>query len=483
MLTIDEAFVDAAAPNAAAIKNGRTLVLKGKFARLHKSDDGMLLFGECAGSGSSPYQCSSDFVRPDKPVHRCTCPSRQFPCKHCLGLMYAYVQGKPFTVEEVPEEIAGKREQAQVREEKKKERADKPKKQNKAALAKKIDAQLVGIDLLETLLHDLVRLGMGNTNAKTAAQIEEQAKQLGNAYIPGAQAALHAYTGLFLDEEGRFDAELSPSQREAIYSDALDQLTRLRALVKQGRAYLEKRRDDPELAPETETAIAAWLGHAWQLRELKDVGLVENDVELVQLSFCSYDDRARKAWVDTGIWMQLASGRIVQTQTIRPYQAAFLKADDSFFHVAQVPELCIYPGDQNPRVRWESMVPRPLEKADVDKVRQHARRDFTAAIKEVKGRLKAPLSDPHPVLALAFERIGRVGDLTVMEDAQGARLVLTDEGMKEEPPSAYLLELLPPELLSRQVLVARFRHDLDQRTLRVKPLAFVTDDRVVRLTW
>ena len=51
MIAIDNAYVDAAAPNADAAKNGRGLVLKNKLANLHVSDDGALLFGECQGSG------------------------------------------------------------------------------------------------------------------------------------------------------------------------------------------------------------------------------------------------------------------------------------------------------------------------------------------------------------------------------------------------------------------------------------------------
>ena len=38
-----------------------------------------------------------------------------------------------------------------------------------------------------------------------------------------------------------------------MFSDALDHLARLHTLVKQGRAYLSKRLDDPDLKPETET--------------------------------------------------------------------------------------------------------------------------------------------------------------------------------------------------------------------------------------
>ncbi len=116
MISIDEASVDSAAPNAEAAKNGRGLVLKNKFVKLHITEDETLLFGECEGSGKEPYRCSCDFLRPESPTHRCSCPSRQFPCKHCLGLMYAYVQGKKFTKARSPRgppgearEVAGPR--------------------------------------------------------------------------------------------------------------------------------------------------------------------------------------------------------------------------------------------------------------------------------------------------------------------------------------------------------------------------------------
>src|SRR6516162_6225875 len=136
MIAIDEQFVDAAAPNAEAAKNGRGLVLKNKLANLHVSDDGTLLFGECQGSGKQPYQCSCDFTRPDQPTYRCSCPSRQFPCKHCLGLLYAFAQKKQFTPAPVPADVQGKREKLAARAEKKTADAETPKQVNQAALAK-----------------------------------------------------------------------------------------------------------------------------------------------------------------------------------------------------------------------------------------------------------------------------------------------------------------------------------------------------------
>ncbi len=483
MISIDEGYVDSAAPNPEASKNGRGLVLKNKFTKLHISEDESILFGECQGSGKDPYRCSCDFARPDQPTHRCNCPSRQFPCKHCLGLMYAYaLQTKKFTSAVVPEDVQAKREKVQARVEKKQADAEKPKQVDKKALAKKIKAQLDGIDVLERLTYDLVRLGIGNMNAKLASEMEEQAKQLGNAYLPGAQAALHNYTKLFSGDDGKF-AELSAARREQIYSEALDQLSRLHALVKQGRAYLQRRLDDPELKPETDSSIAAWLGQAWQLRELKDAGLVETDAILVQLAFNSHDDIARQEYVDTGVWMSLGNGRIRLTQNFRPYKAAkFIKSDDSFFQAAQVKELCVYPGDVNPRIRWDGMLPRPLEPKDIETIRKWGQPDFAAAVKEIKTHLKGPLADKQPICALNFKRLGKIGEAFVAEDLKGDRLVMTDAGMAEEPPSCHLLSLLPKSSFEGNTLIARFRHDLDTRKLQIKPLSIVTPTSIIRLT-
>jgi len=482
MFALDEATITRLAPNADALKNGRGLVLKNNFVELHHDADGTILFGACQGSGKTPYQCSADFALPEQPTFRCTCPSRQFPCKHGLGLLFAYVLKKSFTAAEVPADLAAKREKLTEKKEKAKEPA-KPKTVNKGALAKKIQAQLNGLDVLETLAHDLMRHGLGNMNAKLARETEEQAKQLGDAYLPGAQAALHDYTRLFYGDNGKF-TDLAARERERIASDALDQLSRLKAIAKQGRVYLQNRLDDPDLKPDTESGIAAWLGHAWQLTELKAAGLVEDNAELLQLAFHTYDDAARREYVDIGVWIDLKSGRVRRTQKYRPYKAAKLIAsDDSVFDVMQVPELYIYPGDANPRIRWDGLTTRPATPQDFETVRGQASKDFTATIKEVKGRLKAPLADKQPIHLLHAAKLGQVGSEFVIEDAKGERLVLTDAGWSEEPPTCHLLSYLPGDCFADCAVAVRFHHNLDAGTLRVKPLSFVRKSGVLRLTF
>src|SRR5882757_3820539 len=125
-MEINDAYADTLAPNAAAIKNARGVVLKKKLVGLFRSPDGTLLFGDCKGSGAENYRPSADFSDPTKPVYRCTCPSHQFPCKHSLALLYAHAQGSKFVEKEVPADIGEKRVKMQQRVEKKKVEADKP---------------------------------------------------------------------------------------------------------------------------------------------------------------------------------------------------------------------------------------------------------------------------------------------------------------------------------------------------------------------
>jgi hypothetical protein len=291
-------------------------------------------------------------------------------------------------------------------------------------------------------------------------------------------------TGLFYRSQISSEDELKSSERERIYSLALDQLNRLQSLCKQGRKYLNSRLEDPELKPETETDIAAWLGHAWQLRELKDAGLVQVGVELMQLAFNSHDDWTRREFVETGVWLNLQSGAVQLTRNYRPYHAArHIREDDSCFHVVVCPELCIYPGNLNPRVRWEASEPRPANQSDQLRARDHAKTDLRAVIKDVKTQLKSPLGDRHPFVLLKYRALGRAGEDVVLEDPAGERLVLADDNHDGEPATLPLLAMLPKAVQKDQAMLVRFHHDLDSQKLRAKPLSIVTDTEMVRLTY
>jgi len=60
-----------------------------------------LIWGECQGSGATPYRIS---VTEADAGYKCSCPSRKFPCKHSLALMWIRAEGKlSFTPADAPD--------------------------------------------------------------------------------------------------------------------------------------------------------------------------------------------------------------------------------------------------------------------------------------------------------------------------------------------------------------------------------------------
>src|SRR5215475_3570963 len=78
------------APDQASLGAALKLVKPAKWPVLGGDAGTTLLWGECQGSGSAPYRvvlATADLG------YKCTCPSRKFPCKHVLALMWQYCDG------------------------------------------------------------------------------------------------------------------------------------------------------------------------------------------------------------------------------------------------------------------------------------------------------------------------------------------------------------------------------------------------------
>ena len=71
--------VEKAAPDASSLTAARKLAVPGPWSETGSTDT--LVWGQCQGSGRTPYQVSIDLAGP---AYRCSCPSRKFPCKHAL---------------------------------------------------------------------------------------------------------------------------------------------------------------------------------------------------------------------------------------------------------------------------------------------------------------------------------------------------------------------------------------------------------------
>jgi hypothetical protein len=479
LIDITEVFIDSLAPNSAAIKNGQGLVKKRRFVQFNQSEDGVVLFGECGGSGSSNYYPSADFVVADKPVMRCTCPSRQIPCKHVLGLLYAYVGKEAFVSAAIPEDLAAKREKMSKREERKSELAAdgasvKPKKVNKSALKKKIEAQLEGLALLEKLSQSLIRTGLGTIDAKGVRDIQEHVKKMGNYYLTGAQIELRRLALLLA----------SSDNREMSYTLAIEQLTRIHAFIKRGRAHLTMKLEDSDMALNHESTIEEWLGHAWQLNELKEYGLMSSNVELIQLSFVSYDDTARQEYVDLGYWIEKSTGDIHRTLQYRPYKAAkYIHEEDSFTEVALIPSLYRYPGDQNRRVRFENMTTRTLTDQDVEWIVSRASHSYSESFKQIKNQLKNPLADRNPVMLLYVDKLSKSQqDQFVIIDESGQHLVLDQIGALDQD-TLQLLQYFALDQLSDTTMLVMFEHQLDTGRLKAQPLTLIKGTEMIRLLY
>ena len=121
MRQIDEQRITAMAPNANAVNNARKISRGNGFIKWERSADDTYYAGQCKGSGSSVYTVSADFIDGSAPLCRCSCPSRQFPCKHGLALLMEMTQDRQWELCEIPEDILSKRAKKEAREAKKEE--------------------------------------------------------------------------------------------------------------------------------------------------------------------------------------------------------------------------------------------------------------------------------------------------------------------------------------------------------------------------
>ena len=476
-MNITEKEVDLVAPNADAAKNGRGL--QKKLANLRQSADGTLIFGECAGSGKNPYYCSVDKIDPASPVYRCSCPSRQIPCKHVLGLMYAFAGGQQFAVADIPEDVQSKRAKIEKRQENKEKKTEEaktaaaePPKNTKArltSLSKKAAAQLDGVDMADKLLKSIVQMGLSAVDAKTEHTLAEQVKQLGNYYIPGIQTA---FNDLF--------EELHQVQNEQ-YTRTIAQLNYISALLRKSREYLSAKKENPETI-ELNSAIEEQIGYAWKLTELLQHGLWEENAEAVQLSFYSYDDSARREWVDEGYWMNLNSGRIYKTKNYRPYKAKnYVKAENSFFDVLQVKELYIYPGDVNPRARWNDASVRNIAPPDVEKIKSYAAGNFAELAKSMKGSIKNPLNDKNPIAVIRLHKAYKAGNNILVEDMQGNKCTLSEIPYFVNTVIPTLETILPANV-DGICMAVMFDNDIQNGLFVARPLSLFTD-KIIRLLY
>ncbi|MCI8423762.1 MAG: SWIM zinc finger family protein [Lawsonibacter sp.] len=474
MMEVTEQFILLQAPNPAAAENGRKLWKKGSFSGLCQTEDGAVCWGECAGSGKTPYRVSIDWTNAQAPVCRCSCPSRQFPCKHALGLMFGMLEKSPFAVEALPQELAEKQAKQAARAAKKAQTAAKPKKTNTAAQKKKLSRQLEGLDMAEKMIGDLLTAGAGTLAGASAQSYDKLAKDLGSCYLTGLQASF-ARLALTVRE-----IQKAPQGAQRGYAQALNILVALRSTIKKSRVFLQEKLDAGAYSAE-DTLLFEALGGVWKLEDLRAIGSVRENARLVQLSFDVSLDPVKKEYVERGWWLDLDTGCIDQTLNYRPLKALkYVKGEDSCFALLEVPLLCLYPGEGNRRIRWESCASRPVTPQEQAALPALAQPGLAQAVKLAKGQFKNTLLPKYMAVLVPVGRLGQVDGALVLEDPAGERLRLRDRA-EDGPDHACTARLSMLDVRPGSALFGLLFYDESDRTICLHPYSLVTPEQTARL--
>jgi hypothetical protein len=209
--------IEGLAPDQSSLAAARKLLKPTAWPTLAEGDG--LVWGECQGSGATPYRV---VVHEADAGYKCTCPSRKFPCKHTLALMWMRVD-KPatFAPTVVPEWVKdwlsrrrgtpaaankaeGEAQQPKARpslrltEIPEATASDEPKTEQRAAAARERNrlereaSVLAGLEDLDTWLSDQVQQGMASFVARAAVACRTIAQRLVDGKAPGLAGRLDA---------------------------------------------------------------------------------------------------------------------------------------------------------------------------------------------------------------------------------------------------------------------------------------------------
>ncbi|MEM9546714.1 MAG: SWIM zinc finger family protein [Bacteroidota bacterium] len=219
-----EQQIEKLAPKESTFKAGKKLALAAKWETLEKSD--RAIWGSVRGSGKKPYLTQIDTANI---AYKCTCPSRQFPCKHAVGLMLVNsIDPAAFTVTKEPDYVQEWLDKRAKRAEKvdkeEKEITEEEKEKRSSAKAKREDDKLkltlAGVSELKLWLKDLVRIGLLELPNRPSAYFDTMIERMVDCKAPGLGGWVRALKNL-------------PYREQQIWQDrALDILAKLFLLIK-----------------------------------------------------------------------------------------------------------------------------------------------------------------------------------------------------------------------------------------------------------
>lgn len=180
------------APDEASVKAAKGLATTSKWGVRQFSD--RCIWGHCQGSGKNPYQTAVDIT---DIAFKCSCPSRKFPCKHALGLLFLYEShADGFEQADEPDWVKAWLDKRAVRAEKKEKPGTQAAPVDEEAKAKRLAKRhqnvMEGMADLEVWMKDLLRNGLVNVPERAYSVFEAMAKRMVDAQAPGLAARLRA---------------------------------------------------------------------------------------------------------------------------------------------------------------------------------------------------------------------------------------------------------------------------------------------------
>lgn len=171
--------VASAAPDAASVAAARKLAASGSWSGTGACAEPAVVFGECKGSGATPYVAVVDL---SGPAWSCSCPSRKIPCKHVLALLLLWSAGSVTEVGEPSAAAAAWLEKRSARAEKAATRAATPARApSEATLVRRAERISAGLDELGAWLRDQVASGV---SVPQGGDVERAAARLVDAQAP-----------------------------------------------------------------------------------------------------------------------------------------------------------------------------------------------------------------------------------------------------------------------------------------------------------
>ncbi|MCM8524883.1 MAG: hypothetical protein NE327_00070 [Lentisphaeraceae bacterium] len=326
-------------------------------------------------------------------------------------------------------------------------------------LNRKFIKMLEGVELGCQLLDEILCSGLSAADLLFQNRIKVQLNKLGGYYLNGVKEAL--LNGL---------QEISIEKPNERY---LRKLSMVRRLLERGRVELENA-NDQNLTVMPYSFAMTKLGHVWKYDELQ-FWRKPVDSKLIQLNFEVSENLTAQRLEETGIWLDLLSGKIVYTQNLRPFKALkYIPSENTEYLLQKCRGLVEYPGEFNCRVKWQGSEKEEMTKPDFLQAYSLAKIFDKNEQKGLKAQMRDGISSFCPYGLYVVDQF-LFGKSSISVEMNGSRFKLKDTF------ETNVLYTFPSEELQETACLFRFEFNFLENEIVLAPLCLVSENSINRL--